>query len=122
MTVARIGFLNIQIWDVLDIAFVSIVFYYIIMLLRGTRATQIMLGIVALVLMYLIASWARLDAIAWLMSSIWRIGLIALVIVFQPELRGVLAKIGTYGVSGIFTRKRRSIYGPGTLSHGSFGS
>ena len=109
MTIARVGFLNIQIWDVLDIAIVSVLFYYLMALLKGTRATHMVIGIVALVIMYLLASWVHLNAVVWLISLIWKVGVIALVIVFQPELRGALAKIGTYGISGIFSRKHKSI-------------
>ncbi len=110
MTLFRIGFLDVGMWDMLDIALVSILFYYLMLLLRGTRATQMVFGIVALVCVYLFASWVRLNAIVWLISLIWKVGVIALVIVFQPELRGALAKIGTYGVTGLTGRKRKSLY------------
>jgi len=110
VTLLHIGFLDIGVWDVIDIALVTILFYYLMMLLRGTRATQMVFGIVALACVYLVASWIRLNAIVWLISLIWKVGVIALVIVFQPELRGALAKIGTAGVSGFTGRKRKSLY------------
>lgn len=106
----NIGFLTIQFWDVLDIGLVAILFYYIMMLLRGTRATQIILGIVSLGVIYLLATWTNLSTIAWLIAIVWKVGVIALVIVFQPELRGALAKIGAYGISGIFNRKRDMLH------------
>lgn len=110
MSVFKIGFLDIQIWDLLDVALVSVVLYYIMSLLRGTRAIQMVVGIVSLVMLYFLASWAQLNTVVWLISMVGQVGILTLVIVFQPELRGGLAKIGTYGLSGIFHRQRRNLY------------
>jgi diadenylate cyclase len=109
MTLAKIGFLNIQMSDMVDIALVSVLFYYLILLFSGTRATQMVLGIVAIVMVYLLATWAQLNTIVWLMSLVWKVGIIALVIVFQPELRGGLTKIGTYGLTGVFSWRHKSL-------------
>ncbi len=109
MLIAKIGFLSIQLSDIIDIFLIALLFYYLMVLLRGTRAIHMTLGIVSLMVMYIIASWIHLNTVVWLISIIGKVGVISLVVIFQPELRGALARIGTYGIVGIFSHKQKNI-------------
>ncbi|MCC8110199.1 MAG: diadenylate cyclase CdaA [Ruminococcus sp.] len=80
--------------DILDIIVLSYVVYIAIKLVRETRAGQLLKGILLIVLVYMIASAIDMKAITYLLSATLNIGLIALIILFQPELRRMLEKAG----------------------------
>ncbi len=77
----------------LDICIVCYIVYRFIVLIRGTRAMQIFLGLVAIGLLTLIAVKLELPLTAWLLKQFWVAGIIVLAIVFQPELRNMLAEL-----------------------------
>ena len=78
--------------DILDILVLSYVVYLGMKLIRETRAGQLIKGIFLLLFVYIIASWINMKAISYLLSETLNIGLIALIILFQPELRRMLVK------------------------------
>jgi len=93
----------VRITDILDIFLVMLVIYGGIKLVKETRATQLSKGIIALVVFAQVADWMDLNAISYLLSSTMQIGLIAIIVMFQPEIRRALEKIGnTTAVSQLF--------------------
>jgi diadenylate cyclase len=81
----------------LDIALVAIVIYWVFILIRGTRAVRIVIGLSILYLVYLIAEAASLQLLSTLLQTGAVVGLFAIVVVFQPELRRALEQIGRVG-------------------------
>ncbi len=85
-------------WDIIrtliDIAIVAYVFYRILRLISGTRAEQLLKGLVLLLGFSVIISYLNLTMVKWLMEKLWIIFAITLPIVFQPELRRLLEQIG----------------------------
>ena len=90
----KLIFANIGIRDILDIGLVTFVFYKVFMLIRGTRAKQLVKGIVLLLIITQLAEWFKLNTINWILTNTLQVGFIALVIVFQPELRRALEYLG----------------------------
>ncbi|MBA1336348.1 MAG: Diadenylate cyclase [Firmicutes bacterium] len=92
--------MSITIWDLIDMAVIAYVFYKLFMLIRETRAEQLIKGILVLV----IATWAsgffKLYTVNWLLRNTMTVGVIALLIVFQPELRRALEFLGRGGIIG----------------------
>jgi diadenylate cyclase len=80
--------------DILDVLLISILLYYVFLLFRGTRAVQMIVGGLLLIVAWLIAQWWELRSISWILSNLTGIGIIALVILFQPEIRSALTRIG----------------------------
>jgi diadenylate cyclase len=80
--------------DALDIALVALVLYRILVLFRGTRAVQMLIGLSALVVGSLAARALELHSLGWLLDALWSVWVVVLVILFQPELRRALAWIG----------------------------
>jgi diadenylate cyclase len=80
--------------DILDIVIVAFIFYKLFQLMRGTRAAQMFLGLIIIIAASFIAEWLHLDALNWIISSLKTVWVVAFVIVFQPELRRVLAQLG----------------------------
>jgi diadenylate cyclase len=81
----------------LDIVLVAIVIYWIFILIRGTRAVRIVIGLSILYLVYLVAEAANLQLLSTLLQTGAVVGLFAIVVVFQPELRRALEQIGRFG-------------------------
>lgn len=77
-----------------DIAVVAVVLYQLIMLIRGTRAVQLLKGIAILLIVSNLAQFLHLNTISWLMERVWNMFFVALPIVFQPELRRALEQLG----------------------------
>lgn len=82
------------VFDLIDIAIVSYVFYRGILLIRGTRAVQLLKGIIVLLIVTGLARLFHLQALSWLLSQVLTVGLLAIPIVFQPELRRALEQLG----------------------------
>jgi diadenylate cyclase len=78
----------------LDILIVAALIYYLLKLLRGTRAVQMLVGIALLVVFYRGAQWARLEMVEWLLTTLLPYFAIALIVLFQPEIRRALSRVG----------------------------
>src|ERR687888_1156584 len=83
--------------NALDVLIVAIFIYYVLVLIRGTRAVQLLLGVVVLGLIYWIATQLQLTLTVLLMQALFAVAVVALVVVFQPELRRALGQIGQLG-------------------------
>jgi diadenylate cyclase len=81
-------------YDVLEILIVAWVIYRLLLFLAGTRALQILVGITALVLVYFAALVLKMNVITTLLGVIFTYGAFAAIVVFQPELRHALARLG----------------------------
>ena len=78
----------------LDIGIVAALIYYLLKLLRGTRAVQMLVAVGLLIVFYWGARWARLEMVEWLLTTLLPYLAIALIILFQPEIRRALARVG----------------------------
>jgi Uncharacterized conserved protein len=88
------SFINIRIRDIIDILIVAFVLYRILLLIKETRAEQLMKGIGILLVLTKLSEWAELYTINWILSNAMTVGTLALLIVFQPELRRGLESLG----------------------------
>jgi diadenylate cyclase len=80
--------------DILDIALVSIVIYYALVWLRGSRAGQLLKGFAVLIVIFIVSKVADLYTIEWLIGRLTPMLATLLIVVFQPELRRGLEKLG----------------------------
>jgi len=92
----------IRFWDIVDILLVTLGIFAGIRLVKETRAAPIIKGIIAVVIVAQIADWVDLNAISFILSNTLQVGLLAIIIMFQPELRRALEKIGNTTTSGQF--------------------
>ena len=101
----NIEFIAMHFWTqwvrhILDIAVVAFIFYRLMVLVRGTRSVQMLVGILFLAVATLFAnSLLRLPMSSWLLDKVWAAGIVILVIVFQPEIRSALAHLGSDPIS-----------------------
>lgn len=90
----RIGFLEVSWVDLVDIGLVSILLYQVYKLIRGSIAVNIFLGILSLYLVYLIVRAAQMELLAKILGQFMGVGVLAMIILFQPEIRKFLLLIG----------------------------
>lgn len=90
--------MSITLWDVIDMAVIAYVFYKLFMLIRETRAEQLIKGIFVLIFATWASGFFRLYTVNWLLRNTMTVGVIALLIVFQPELRRALEFLGRGGI------------------------
>lgn len=96
-------------WDIVDILIVAYLIYKIIDLIRKTSSYSVAKGLLILLLVLWLSSALNLTMINWILKKAVDIGLIALVILFQPELRKLLSKVGTKSFWGLFSKKAQNI-------------
>lgn len=87
-------FRTISFIDIIDILIVAYIIYRVMKLLKDTSAERLIKGIIILVGIMLLASMLHLTMISWLLQQALNVGLFAIVVVFQPELRRLLEQIG----------------------------
>ncbi|HEX7049035.1 MAG TPA: diadenylate cyclase CdaA [Longimicrobiales bacterium] len=80
--------------DIIQILIVAVGLYYVLRLLARTRAIQMLLGLLLLLAIYFVARLLDLELIREVMDNLFQYGVIAALIVFQPELRNALARLG----------------------------
>ncbi|WP_379162586.1 diadenylate cyclase CdaA [Paenibacillus sp. sgz5001063] len=80
--------------DIIDILIVSYIIYKVLNMVRGTRAIQLLKGILVLVVIWALSTLLDLYTLKWLMNQIFTFGIFAIFIIFQPELRRGLEQLG----------------------------
>jgi diadenylate cyclase len=88
------GIINVRFSDIIDILLISFIAYCFFLIFKGTRAVQMFLGVVSVIVAWYFAQLFDLRGLVWLISSLGALGVVAIVIVFQPEIRGTLTRIG----------------------------
>lgn len=84
--------------DAIDIALVAFIIYKGIQLVRETRAVQLVKGLLLLVIAYNLSLWLNLKTMSFILVTVVQFGFVAIVVLFQPELRSVLEHLGSSGV------------------------
>src|SRR4029077_7828275 len=88
---------NISLTTLIDIGITALLIYWLFSLIRGTRAVQLVLGISVLFALYAVAQWLDLRLVSQILQTGAVVGVFAFVVIFQPELRRGLERIGRVG-------------------------
>ena len=96
---------------ILDIALTALLVYGLFSLIRGTRAVRLVIGVTVLYVIYVVAQYLGLQLLSQILQAGAVVGLLALVVVFQPELRRGLERLGRVGSLGwlVVPGARRSV-------------
>ncbi|TAK40753.1 MAG: TIGR00159 family protein [Saprospiraceae bacterium] len=89
-----IGFLSFSLWDLLDIAIVGYLIYRIYLLLRGSIAFNIFIGVIVLYVIWWLVRVLKMDMLALILDQFVSVGFIIIIIIFQPEVRRFLLLLG----------------------------
>lgn len=93
---------SVGITDVLDIAIITFLVYKLLGFIRETRAEQLAKGLLLLVVATVLSKWMHLYTLHWLLSGLISAGLVAIVVIFQPELRRALEYLGRSRITNIY--------------------
>lgn len=102
---------SINFFDVLDIIILTFLVYYLIKLMRETRAMQLLKGIGFLIVIFVLVQIFQLKAMSFIIENFLQVGIIAIMIVFQPELRRILEKVGQARVTALNMSIEKAITG-----------
>ena len=94
--------------DLLQILLVAAVLYRLLLLVQRTRAMQMLLGLLLVASVYLVAVVFQLELVRYLLAALFQYGAIAALVVFQPELRSALARLGQSRMMRVFRRMEGS--------------
>jgi len=97
------GILDVRFTDIVDILLISCVIYCFFLIFKGTRAVQMFFGVLLVVGAWFLSLLFDLRGLAWLIGGMGALGLVVIVIVFQPEIRGMLTRIGQ--IANVFSIK-----------------
>jgi diadenylate cyclase len=106
--IARYRFLLPGLLDIIQIVLVALGIYYILQLLARTRAMQMLFGLLLLAAIYFVSEFVGLVVIGTILEYTFQYGVIAALIVFQPELRSALARLGQTRMLRLFAKMEES--------------
>ena len=89
------------IWDLVDVVIIAYLLYRVLVFASNTRAGQLLKGIFVLLAMYVVSAVFELTSTSYLLEQVFSFGIIALVVVFQPELRHALESMGKSKISSL---------------------
>ncbi|MDH5415287.1 MAG: TIGR00159 family protein, partial [Flavobacteriaceae bacterium] len=89
-----IGFLKVTWVDIIDILLVSALLYHVYKLMKGSVAVNIFLGVLAIYFTYLIVQAAQMELLSLILGQFMGVGVLATIILFQPEIRKFLLLVG----------------------------
>jgi diadenylate cyclase len=94
MVLFKIGFLTVTLVDLIDLLIVSWIFYKVYQYFKGTRAGQMLVGLIILLISSFLFNALGLSATSWLVNQFQTVWVVAFVILFQPEIRRLLIYVG----------------------------
>ena len=94
MTLFKLGFLSVTFIDIIDLLLVTWIFYKVYQYFHETRAGQMLIGLVILLISSFIFNSFGLSAMSWLVNQFQTVWVVAFVILFQPEIRRLLIYVG----------------------------
>ena len=108
-------FLNFQWTDAIDIILLALLFYFVLSFFKSRKAGTLLIGIFICLILYTVAVFLNLSGIEYILSGVFKIGALAIIIIFQPEIRDLLDTIGSGSIKGIKTfsdqtRKKQAKY------------
>lgn len=92
---------GIRVLDVVDIVLVTLLFYYVFKFIRDRRAGKLLIGVLLLIVFQAVSAALGLVTINYILQNVYQVGIIALIILFQPELRSMLEKVGVDSLRSI---------------------
>ncbi len=104
------GFIELRFLDILDIALVAVLLYMVYSLLKGTVAINIFAGIAAIYFIYRLVVALQMEMLSQILGAFIGVGFIALIIVFQPEIRQFLLVFGTPKVLEILPERLKFLF------------
>ena len=108
------AFISFSVVDAFDILFLALTFFFVFRIFRGKKGGAVLTGISVCIVFWFVSATFNLDGVSFIFSKVFEIGVIALIIIFQPEIRDVLERIGSGTFNGLFSigdqKKKQQLY------------
>jgi len=104
-----IGNMQVSFMDLLDIGLVALIIYYVLRLIRGTHAEQMLIGLVVMLMLYWVAKTFGLLTVEWMFDQIFAVFIVILVVLFQAEIRKGLMRVAINPLSTTVSPKEELI-------------
>jgi diadenylate cyclase len=85
---------NIRLWDIVDIVIVAFIIYRIILLIRGTRAVQMLVGLVVVLGLYIVSLRVGFFTLHWILNNFIASMILVIIVIFQDDIRRALTRVG----------------------------
>lgn len=99
---------NIRVTDIIDTILVAVMFYYVYRFIRERRAGKLAAGLLILLIILLLSDILDMRAMQFIMQNLFQVGMVAVIVVFQPELRSALEKVGAEPLRGLRSISEKS--------------
>lgn len=99
---------TIEIWDVIDVLIITFIIYQVITLSRKSRMAQLIKGIAVLLVVYFFSARVGLKTVVFILNNLFQFGFVALIVVFQPEIRQGLEKMGRTNIFSLSVFKKKT--------------
>lgn len=96
---------TVTVWDILDIAIIAFLIYRLLTFVRKTNSANVIKGIILLLAVMWLSSILHLSVVSYLLGGTFEIGMLAIIIIFQPELRRLLEQVGSSRFRNIFGKQ-----------------
>jgi len=96
---------TVSIWDVIDILIMAFIVYRVLSFMQKTSASSVIKGLLLIVALAWIANFFRMNILSYMLRQVLQMGLIVIVVLFQPEIRKMFERMGTTRLNTIFRRK-----------------
>ncbi|HDM08738.1 MAG TPA: TIGR00159 family protein [Candidatus Omnitrophica bacterium] len=90
-----------------EIVLLWFIYYKILLFVESTRGKQVLKGLLFIIVLFLLSQWLHLQVMSWILTKLFAISVIAFIVIFQPELRRGLAKLGEYSPFGLVVGEER---------------
>ncbi|HLP14706.1 MAG TPA: diadenylate cyclase CdaA [Bacteroidota bacterium] len=104
MELFKIGFITVTLIDCIDIALVSFIIYRLYVVMRGTVAVQIFIGLMVIIALSFVSRAGNLKAMGWILQTLTDIWVVGFIILFQPEIRRLLSQVARNRFVRMFLR------------------
>jgi len=96
---------TVSIWDVLDVAIIAYLLYKLITAVSLTNSANVIKGIILVIVVMWLSSLLHLTVVNYLLKQTFQLGILALIVLFQPEIRKFLEQVGNSNLKGLFSRR-----------------
>jgi len=108
---------TVRIWDIIDILIMAVIVYRILSFMQKTSASSVIKGLLLIVAVAWISNFFNMNIMSYLLRQILQMGLIVIVVLFQPEIRKIFERMGTTRLNTLFRRRSKQESIEAVLKH-----
>ena len=98
---------TVKVWDIIDILIMAFLVYRLLSFMQKTSASSVIKGLLLLLSVAWLANFFNMNILSYLLRQVLQMGIIVLIVLFQPEIRKMFERMGTTRLNSLFRRKRK---------------